>query len=165
MIEILAKSDSFSRCGKMFLAHGEVETPVFMPVGTLATIKAMTHARVAELGYRLILANTYHLYLRPGKETFDRVGGLHGFTPWQFNYLTDSGGYQVFSLTELARVKPDGVAFQSHIDGSRHFFSPEMVIDFQASMRSDIAMPLDVCTPPGIEHKKARHAMDLTHEW
>lgn len=165
MIDILSTGDAQSRHGILNLPHGPIQTPVFMPVGTLGTVKAMTHDRVSELGYRLILANTYHLYLRPGKQTFERVGGLHGFTPWAHNYLTDSGGYQVFSLSALSKIKTDGVAFQSHIDGSRHFFSPELVLEFQASMQTDIAMPLDVCTPPGIPYKKAKQAMELTHEW
>lgn len=165
IFEVHHRGRGAERAGELILPHGRVSTPAFMPVGTQSTVKAMTHRRVEELGYRLILANTYHLYLRPGRETFDRVGGLHEFTGWRHNFLTDSGGFQVYSLATLSKVRPEGVAFQSHIDGSRHFFTPETVIDFQASLRSDVAMPLDVCTPAGIPYRKAREAMERTHEW
>ena len=165
MIEIHHQGDVEARVGELRLPHGVVETPVFIPVGTQSTIKAMTHERVSQLGYRLILSNTYHLYLRPGREAFERIGGLHRFTSWKHNFLTDSGGYQVFSLSQLSKVKPDGVAFQSHIDGSKHFFTPESVVDFQACLKSDIAMPLDVCTPSGITYQQAKDAMNLTHQW
>lgn len=153
------------RVGTLELPHGMVETPVFMPVGSQGTVKALPHQRVSDLGYRLLLANTYHLYLREGIETFHRVGGLHRWTAWPHNYLTDSGGYQVFSLSRLSRVRENGVEFRSHIDGSRHLLTPELVIDLQAAFGSDVAMPLDVCTPVGTNRRKAEEAVRLTRDW
>ena len=158
-------STSRARLGRLTLGHGVVETPVFMPVGTAGTVKGILHEHVASIGYDLILGNTYHLYLRPGLDVLKSYGGLHAFSAWNGNLLTDSGGFQVFSLMGLRKIEEEGVAFQSHIDGSRHLFTPESVIDTQHIIGSDIAMVLDVCTPPSIEHRKARDAMELTHRW
>ncbi|MEE0998989.1 MAG: tRNA guanosine(34) transglycosylase Tgt, partial [Treponemataceae bacterium] len=138
--------NSKARTGQMTLAHGTVETPVFMPVGTSATVKAMTKDWLDEIGFEIILANTYHLYLRPGADLLKEAGGLHGFSGWKKNFLTDSGGFQVFSLSKLRKITPEGVRFMSHIDGSKHFFTPESVVDVQTKFNSDIQMQLDVCT-------------------
>ena len=154
-----------ARLGLLHLGHGTVETPVFMPVGTAATVKGIHHEEVERIGYKLILGNTYHLYLRPGLEVLERYGGLHKFSSWNHNLLTDSGGFQVFSLSGLRKIEEKGVSFQSHIDGSRHLFTPESVIDIQAVIGSDIAMCLDVCTPPEISYRAAKEAMELTHRW
>lgn len=163
---ILHKDKStFARTGVLTLPHGSVETPVFMPVGTLGAIKALNHDIIEKIGFKLILANTYHLYLRPGMEVIDNFSGLHNFSSWNSNLLTDSGGFQIFSLSALRKIKNDGVEFQSHIDGSRHFFTPEKVVDIQGIIGSDIAMMLDVCTPFGINKSKAEKALDITHSW
>ena len=154
-----------ARLGTLSLPHGEVETPAFMPVGTNGTVKGIYHDTIRRIGYRLILANTYHLYLRPGTEVLDDFGGLHGFSSWDGNILTDSGGFQVFSLSGLRKVRESGVTFQSHIDGSKHIFTPEKVVDIQSIIGSDIAMVLDVCTPPGIEHRNAAEAWRVTKLW
>ena len=154
-----------ARLGILTLPHGEVETPAFMPVGTNGTVKGIYHDTIRRIGYRLILANTYHLYLRPGTEVLDDFGGLHGFSAWDGNILTDSGGFQVFSLSGLRKVRESGVTFQSHIDGSKHIFTPEKVVDIQSIIGSDIAMVLDVCTPPGIEHRNAEEAWRVTKLW
>jgi len=147
------------------LGHGVVETPVFMPVGTNGTVKGMYHRDVEKIGYKLILGNTYHLYLRPGMEVLEQFGGLHNFSHWNHNLLTDSGGFQVFSLSGLRKISQKGVNFQSHIDGSKHLFTPEKVVDIQRTIGSDIAMCLDVCTPPDISLKAATEAMHITHSW
>ena len=154
-----------ARLGYIDLPHGRVETPAFMPVGTNATVKGIYHDTISAIGYRLILANTYHLYLRPGMEVIGQFGGLHRFCSWEGNILTDSGGFQVFSLSGLRKVRDAGVTFQSHIDGSRHVFTPEKVVDIQATFGSDIAMCLDVCTPPGIDYRNAREAWRVTKLW
>ncbi len=164
MFEI-KKRDGKARTGVMHLPHGDVQTPAFMPVGTAGTVKAIHHDDVAAMGYDLILGNTYHLYLRPGLEVLKSFGGLHAFSSWDKNILTDSGGFQVFSLPGLRKLRPEGVTFQSHIDGSRHHFSPESVVDTQVIIGSDIQMVLDVCTPPNITEKAALKAMYLTHQW
>jgi queuine tRNA-ribosyltransferase len=156
---------SAARVGVLHLPHGPVETPVFMPVGTNATVKALTHAQVEELGFRLILGNTYHLYLRPGIEVIESFGGLHEFSTWPHNILTDSGGYQIFSLAAFRQISEEGVAFRSHIDGSLHHLSPEVVADVQGRLGSDVQMVLDVCTPPDISHAEAREAKDITTRW
>jgi queuine tRNA-ribosyltransferase len=156
---------SAARVGVLHLPHGTVETPVFMPVGTNATVKALTHAQVEELGFRLILGNTYHLYLRPGIEVIESFGGLHEFSTWPHNILTDSGGYQIFSLAAFRQISEEGVAFRSHIDGSLHHLSPEVVADVQGRLGSDVQMVLDVCTPPDISHAEAREAKDITTRW
>ena len=156
---------SLARCGVVSLGHGDVETPAFMPVGTNGTVKGMYHDAVAGIGYNLILGNTYHLYLRPGIEVLRRFGGLHAFSNWKHNILTDSGGFQVFSLSQFRKIREDGVVFQSHIDGSRHHLTPEKVVDIQQVIGSDILMCLDVCTPPDITYRKAREALETTHAW
>lgn len=162
----LAKdAKSSARTGYIDLPHGRVQTPVFMPVGTNATVKAVSKDTLSELGFEIILANTYHLYLRPGHELIREAGGLHGFTGWRGNFLTDSGGFQVFSLSKLRKISDDGVKFQSHIDGSSHFLSPELVVDIQTAFRSDIFMQLDVCTPWGAEEKDALKALKQTSVW
>lgn len=154
-----------ARLGILTLPHGEVETPAFMPVGTNGTVKGIYHDTIRKIGYRLILANTYHLYLRPGTEVLEDFNGLHNFSAWDGNILTDSGGFQVFSLSGLRKIRESGVTFQSHIDGSRHIFTPEKVVDIQSIIGSDIAMVLDVCTPPGIEHRNAEEAWRVTKLW
>ena len=136
-----------------------------MPVGTNGTVKAMLHKAIADIGYPLILGNTYHLYLRPGTEVIEKFGSLHQFSGWKGNILTDSGGFQVFSLSPFRKITEEGVSFRSHIDGSRHKFTPETAVDVQTILGSDIQMQLDVCTPPGISHKEALHALELTTAW
>lgn len=160
-----AGGSSGARTGELLLPHGSVETPVFMPVGTAATVKAINHDRLAELGYRLILGNTYHLYLRPGCDVIRSLGGLHGFTSWRQNILTDSGGFQVFSLANLRTITDDGVVFRSHLDGSRHLFTPEHVVDAQVDFNSDVQMALDVCTPYGVTYADALSALERTSAW
>lgn len=156
---------SRARTGCILLAHGPVQTPVFMPVGTNATVKAMTKDWLEEIGFEIILANTYHLYLRPGADLLEKAGGLHGFSGWKRNFLTDSGGFQIFSLSKLRKIKPEGVTFQSHIDGSKHFMTPESIVDVQTQFNSDIQMQLDVCTGYGTEYKKAVEALKITTDW
>ncbi len=154
-----------ARTGEIALPHGTVQTPVFMPVGTAGTVKAMYHSKVEEIGYNLILGNTYHLYLRPGTDVLSLFDGLHKFSNWNHNILTDSGGFQIFSLSKLRKIFDEGIKFQSHIDGSRHVFTPEKVVEIEQCIGSDIAMCLDICSPPGIDKKKTIKAMDLTHAW
>jgi queuine tRNA-ribosyltransferase len=149
----------------MTLPHGAVETPVFMPVGTQATVKAVPQQLLEELDVRILLGNTYHLYLRPGHEAIRRMGGLHRFMSWERPILTDSGGFQVFSLSDLRKVTDDGVAFRSHIDGSSHFFSPEHSMDVQIALGSDIAMAFDECTEYPADHARARASLDITLRW
>ncbi len=158
-------SDTRARCGILRLGHGDIETPVFMPVGTAGTVKAITHAALDRLGFRLILGNTYHLNHRPGMEEIRTFGGLHQFSSWQHNILTDSGGYQVFSLAPFRKIESEGVYFRSHIDGSSHRLTPEAVVDIQNTLGSDILMSLDVCTPPGITHSAAVEALEITTSW
>ncbi len=154
-----------ARTGVLELAHGAVETPAFMPVGTNATVKAIRQEELEALGVRLLLSNAYHLYLRPGVEVLRGFGGLHGFMAWERNILTDSGGYQVFSLSPFRRLEPGGVEFRSHLDGSAHRLTPEEVVEIQQVLGSDIMMPLDVCTPPGIGEAEALEALRLTTDW
>lgn len=154
-----------ARTGILHLPHGDVQTPVFMPVGTNATVKALTKDDLNEIGFEIILANTYHLYLRPGADLIQKAGGLHGFSKWEKNFLTDSGGFQVFSLSPFRKITDEGVAFQSHIDGSKHFLTPEIVVDLQAKFNSDIQMQLDVCTGFGVEYKDAVKALKQTSDW
>lgn len=164
--EITARDPrSHARCGVLYLPHGEVETPVFMPVGTQGTVKAMTQEELERLDLRIILCNTYHLYLRPGHERVAQAGGLHRFIAWQRNILTDSGGFQVFSLQGLRRVYEDGVEFQSHVDGSTHYFTPERAIEVQHALGADIIMAFDECPPYPCEWEQARQAMERTHRW
>ncbi len=154
-----------ARTGILDLPHGAVRTPQFMPVGTNGTVKAIAHADLEDMGIGLILANTYHLYLRPGVEVIRAAGGLHRFMSWTRNVLTDSGGYQVFSLAPFRKIEPEGVEFRSHIDGARHFLTPEDVVDIQNALGSDVLMTLDVCTPPGIDRDRAIDALRTTSEW
>ena len=154
-----------ARTGSLALGHGTVCTPCFMPVGTNATVKAMRNSDLEDIGVNLILANTYHLYLRPGREVIGKAGGLHAFMGWRHNILTDSGGYQVFSLSSFRTVDEEGVSFRSHIDGSSHHLTPEDVIDIQTTLGSDVMMPLDECTAPGITPEAARTAVRRTSLW
>lgn len=167
MFSITAKDkDTRARAGVLTTAHGEILTPVFMPVGTAGTVKGVLHRDLAgEMDARIILGNTYHLYLRPGTEILKSSGGLHNFMKWERALLTDSGGYQVFSLSEIRKVTADGVTFRSHIDGSKHLFTPENTIDIQRIIGADIIMALDECTHWPCEHKLAARSMHLTHEW
>jgi len=158
-------TDGKSRTGVLHLPHGDVQTPVFMPVGTNATVKALTKDDLEEIGFEIILANTYHLYLRPGSDIIEEAGGLHGFSGWKKNFLTDSGGFQVWSLSKLRKITIEGARFQSNIDGSYHMFTPEKVVDVQAQFNSDIQMQLDVCTGYGIDKKEAVKALDITENW
>lgn len=154
-----------ARTGSLALNHGTVATPCFMPVGTNATVKAMRNSDLESLGVNLILCNTYHLYLRPGREVIAGAGGLHEFMSWRHNILTDSGGYQVFSLSSFRTVEEEGVSFRSHIDGSSHRLTPRDVIDIQAVLGSDVMMPLDECTAPGIPRADAEEAVRRTTAW
>lgn len=155
-----------ARAGYFSTEHGRVATPIFMPVGTQGTVKSLTPEHLkTEVGAQIILANTYHLYLRPGTEILEEAGGLHNFMNWDKPILTDSGGFQVFSLAELRKLKPDGVEFQSHLDGSMHFFTPEKVIGIQRTIGSDIMMPLDECTPYPCEYEYAEKSQKLTSDW
>jgi queuine tRNA-ribosyltransferase len=149
----------------MTLPHGAVETPVFMPVGTQGTVKAVPQQLLEELDVRILLGNTYHLYLRPGHEAIRRMGGLHRFMSWDRVILTDSGGFQVFSLSDLRKVTDEGVSFRSHIDGSSHFFSPEHSVDVQIALGSDIAMAFDECTEYPADRARARASLDVTLRW
>ena len=149
----------------MQTAHGPVETPVFMPVGTLATVKGIPHHLVEELGAQIILANNYHLYLRPGIEQVRKLGGLHKFMAWERAILTDSGGFQVFSLNELRKVSEEGVRFRSHIDGSSHMFTPESAIAAEIGLGADIIMAFDECTEYPAERSRAQHSMEMTVRW
>jgi len=158
-------SDSKARTGLLDLPHGPVQTPVFMPVGTNGTVKAITNEQLEDMGVNLILGNTYHLFLRPGLEVLQRSGGLHSFMSWQHNILTDSGGFQIFSLAPFRKVEEQGVSFRSHIDGSRFQLTPEDVVDIQRVLGSDVLMPLDICTPPGIGETEALKAVNLSTRW
>ena len=154
-----------ARTGKLITPHGEVETPVFMPVGTLASVKGVSQDTLEELGVEILLANTYHLYLRPGVETVQRMGGLHRFMSWDRAILTDSGGFQVFSLNDLRKVSEEGVEFRSHLDGSAHFLSPEKAMEVQIGLGADIIMAFDECTEYPAEGGRSRASMELTLRW
>jgi len=159
-------ASSNARAGYFATAHGRVETPMFMPVGTQGTVKAVNKSFLEEdIKAQIVLSNTYHLYLRPGTEILEKAGGLHKFMNWQKPILTDSGGYQVFSLSGLRKLKSDGVEFSSHLDGSKHFFSPEKVIQIQRSIGADIMMVLDECTPFPCEYDYAVNSTKLTSDW
>ena len=158
--------NSKARAGKLTTAHGEIETPIFMPVGTAGSVKGVHQLELKEeVKAEIILGNTYHLYLRPGLETIEKAGGLHKFIGWDAPILTDSGGYQVYSLSGARKIKEEGVTFQSHIDGSKHLFSPEKAIDIQRIIGADIIMAFDECTPYPCEYGYARKSMDMTHRW
>ncbi len=154
-----------ARSGRLLTPHAEIETPVFMPVGTLASVKAVPQDTLEELGAQIILGNTYHLYLRPGVETVRRLGGLHEFMSWPRAILTDSGGFQVFSLNELRKVNEEGVTFRSHLDGSSHFFSPESAMEAQIGLGADIIMAFDECTEFPADRARARASMEMTARW
>jgi queuine tRNA-ribosyltransferase len=154
-----------ARAGRVLTPHGEVETPVFMPVGTLATVKGVSQDLLEELGVQILLGNTYHLYLRPGVEQVRKLGGLHRFMSWPRAILTDSGGFQVFSLNELRKINEEGVTFRSHLDGSSHFFSPESAIEAQIGLGADIIMAFDECTEYPADPARARSSMELTLRW
>ena len=157
---------SKARAGKIITDHGEIITPIFMPVGTAGSVKAVTQEQlITDVKAQIILGNTYHLYLRPGLEVLENAGGLHQFINWQKPILTDSGGYQVFSLAGTRKIKEEGVTFQSHIDGSSHLFTPENVIDIQRTIGADIIMAFDECPPGGSDHPYAKKSMELTHRW
>ncbi len=154
-----------ARAGRLITPHGEIETPVFMPVGTLASVKGVQQDTLEELGVQILLGNTYHLYLRPGVETVRKLGGLHGFMSWPRAILTDSGGFQVFSLNELRKVTEEGVTFRSHLDGRAHFFSPESAMAAQIGLGADIIMAFDECTEYPADRARAQASMELTLRW
>jgi queuine tRNA-ribosyltransferase len=154
-----------ARAGRLVTPHGEVETPVFMPVGTVASVKGVPQDILEELGVQILLGNTYHLYLRPGVETVRQLGGLHGFMAWPRAILTDSGGFQVFSLNQLRKVTEEGVTFRSHLDGSSHFFSPESAMEAQIGLGADIIMTFDECTEYPADRARTRASMELTLRW
>ncbi len=154
-----------ARLGVLHTPHGDVHTPIYMPVGTAATVKAMTPREMEEIGTQILLSNTYHLHLRPGEELVREAGGLHKFMAWNRPILTDSGGFQVFSLAGIRKIKEEGVTFQSHLDGSRRFISPEVSMDIQHALGADIIMAFDVCTAYPCDHETARAAMERTHRW
>jgi len=157
---------SKARAGKITTDHGDILTPIFMPVGTVGSVKAVTQQQLLnDVKAQIILGNTYHLYLRPGLEVLEKAGGLHQFNGWPKPILTDSGGYQVFSLAGTRKIKEEGVTFQSHIDGSKHLFTPETVMDIQRSIGGDIIMAFDECPPGGSEFNYAKKSMELTHRW
>jgi queuine tRNA-ribosyltransferase len=157
---------SNARAGTITTAHGQIQTPIFMPVGTAGTVKGVHFQELrTDIKAQIILGNTYHLYLRPGLETIAAAGGLHGFNSWEKPILTDSGGYQVYSLAHRRKITEEGVTFQSHIDGSKHFFSPEKAVDVQRVIGADIIMAFDECTPYPCDYKYAENSMHLTHRW
>ncbi|MFP4089886.1 MAG: tRNA guanosine(34) transglycosylase Tgt [Cyclobacteriaceae bacterium] len=159
-------SKSAARAGVLHTDHGDIQTPIFMPVGTAGTVKAVHQRELRhDIKAQIILGNTYHLYLRPGLDLLEKAGGLHRFNGWDGPILTDSGGYQVYSLADNRKIKEEGVTFQSHIDGSRHFFSPENAMDIQRSIGADIIMAFDECTPFPCEYDYAKASLDMTHRW
>lgn len=153
------------RIGKLITPHGEIDTPVFMPVGTQATVKAMAPWELEALGAQIILSNTYHLYLRPGHELVKQAGGLHSFMSWPHSILTDSGGFQVFSLSDLREITEEGVWFRSHLDGSKHFFTPEKSMEIQMALGADIVMCFDECVPYPADYDYTRKSMEMTTRW
>ncbi len=157
---------SKARAGEISTDHGTIKTPIFMPVGTAGSVKAVHQRELKEdIEAQIILGNTYHLYLRPGLNTLEQAGGLHKFNGWDKPILTDSGGYQVYSLTEVRKIKEEGVTFRSHIDGSKHLFTPEGVMDIQRTIGADIIMAFDECTPYPCEYNYASKSVDMTHRW
>lgn len=158
-------SNTFARLGVLKTPHGEIQTPVFMPVGTRATVKAVEPRELEEIGAQIILSNTYHCYLRPGADLVEKAGGLHKFMNWNKPILTDSGGFQVFSLAKLNKITDDGVEFKSHLDGSSHFFTPEKSMEIQNKLGSDIIMAFDECSTYGVTYEYARKALERTEKW
>jgi len=164
--EILKKSNkSKARVGKIHTPHGVINTPAFMPIGTQGTVKTMTPRDLEEIGAEIILSNTYHLLLRPGHELIREAGGLHKFMNWNKPILTDSGGFQVFSLAHMRKISDEGVEFTSHIDGAKHFLTPAKVLEIQTAFGSDIMMPLDECVPFPCDKKQAEEALIRTTRW
>ena len=160
----LTDKNSKARTGLIRTDHDEIQTPIFMPVGTAGSVKAVTQQQlIQDVKAEIILGNTYHLYLRPGLEVLEKAGGLHRFNGWDKPILTDSGGYQVFSLSGTRKIKEEGCTFQSHIDGSSHLFTPESVMDIQRTIGGDIIMAFDECPPGGSEYDYARKSMEMTH--
>ncbi len=164
----ITKSDAHSnaRAGEIKTDHGSIQTPIFMPVGTGGTVKAVhQHELKEDIKAQIILGNTYHLFLRPGLQVMEAAGGLHKFMNWELPILTDSGGYQVYSLSDRRKIKEEGVSFSSHIDGSKHIFTPEVAIDIQRVIGADIIMAFDECTPYPCDHRYAKSSMEMTHRW
>lgn len=163
----LIKKDSVygARAGVLKVNGIEIETPVFMPVGTYAAVKTLSPDELYSMDVRIILGNAYHLYLRPGVEIIDSLGGIHNFTGWNRAFLTDSGGFQIFSLAQFRKINTEGVEFRSHIDGSKHFLTPEDVVRIERRIGADIIMPLDVCTPALTEYSEAKKALEITRDW
>ena len=164
----IVKNDlqSSARAGEIDTAHGKIQTPIFMPVGTVGTVKSVQQKDLEnDIKAQIILGNTYHLYLRPKTEILEMAGGLHKFMNWEKPILTDSGGFQVYSLSTTRKINEEGVKFASHIDGSYHFFSPENAIDIQRSIGADIIMAFDECTPYPCNYNYARKSLELTHRW
>ena len=161
----LHATDGAARTGTFTTPHGNVETPAFMPVGTNGSVKGVSPEEIEATGTSMILANTYHLYLRPGHELVRELGGVHEFMRWDGPILTDSGGYQVFSLSASNEIRDDGVVFQSHIDGSSHLFTPEGVMDIQRALGADVVMAFDQCPPGGVTHEEAEAANRRTLDW
>jgi queuine tRNA-ribosyltransferase len=161
----IEKTAGSARLGRLLTPHGEIETPVFMPVGTVASVKGVSQDILEELGVQILLGNTYHLYLRPGVETVRKVGGLHRFMAWPRAILTDSGGFQVFSLNELRKVSEEGVTFRSHLDGSSHFFSPERAMEIQIGLGADVMMAFDECTEFPADRARTQASMEMTLRW
>lgn len=158
-------AQSGARLGVLHTLHGDIQTPIYMPVGTAAVVKAMTSREMEEIGTQILLSNTYHLHLRPGEDLVAEAGGLHRFMDWHKPILTDSGGFQVFSLAGIRTIAEEGVTFQSHLDGSRQFIGPETSMDIQQKLGADIAMAFDVCSPYPCDHETARVNMERTHRW
>jgi queuine tRNA-ribosyltransferase len=163
--KIASDNTTSARTGRITTSHGSIDTPAFMPVGTQGSVKALTQEMLERAGASIILGNTYHLYLRPGHATINQLGGLHRFISWERPILTDSGGFQVFSLTSLRKMSEEGVEFQSHIDGASHFISPEKSMEIQAALGSDIVMAFDECTPFPATREEARASLELTGRW
>ena len=163
----LIRQDAFTkaRVGTIFSPRGTFETPVFIPVGTQGTVKALSSEELKEMGVGIVLCNTYHLYLRPGHLLIQRMGGLHRFMNWEGNLLSDSGGYQIFSISRLQKSEPEGIRFKSHIDGSQHFLTPENVLEIQASLGADLRMVLDECTSYPTSHRQAEDSLKRTLDW
>ncbi|MGA9978406.1 MAG: tRNA guanosine(34) transglycosylase Tgt, partial [Candidatus Sulfotelmatobacter sp.] len=161
----IEKTAGPARAGRLLTPHGEIETPVFMPVGTVASVKGVSQDILEELGVQILLGNTYHLYLRPGVDTVRKLGGLHRFMAWPRAILTDSGGFQVFSLNELRKVSEEGVTFRSHLDGSSHFFSPERAMEIQIGLGADIIMAFDECTEFPADRTRTQASMEMTLRW
>jgi queuine tRNA-ribosyltransferase len=161
----LIKTSGLARAGELYTPHGTISTPLFLPVGSQATVRTLTPTEIKDAGFNMVLANTYHLYLRPSIDIIKKLGGLHRFMAWDGAVLTDSGGYQVFSLAPFCKISDEGVTFRSHIDGSEHFLTPELIVQYQEALGSDIMMVLDHCSAYGDSEVKVRQAMERTHRW